>query len=77
VTVVFSTWICPLLGQIVLPWTTLMYILIAAPVGGITFWGWLVVALGLVMDINSHAQANANHSQAMSICQPCACPLRA
>jgi hypothetical protein len=34
----------------------LLYILVAAPAGGITFWGWLFVALGLLSDIASHAQ---------------------
>ena len=67
VNAVFSTWIWPLLGLIVLPWTTLMYILVAAPVGGISFWGWLMVGLGVVMDISSHGQEYTNRDQAMSM----------
>jgi hypothetical protein len=63
----FDTWIWPLLGLILLPWTTLMYILVAAPVGGITFWGWLMVALGLLLDITNHAQSYANRQQAMAL----------
>ena len=66
VTRVFDTWIWPLAGLIFLPWTTLMYVLVAAPVGGITFWGWFLVALGLILDINAHAQTYANRQQAMS-----------
>jgi hypothetical protein len=60
----FDTWIWPLLGLIFLPWTTLLYILVAAPAGGITFWGWLFVALGLVSDLASHANTYASRNQA-------------
>jgi hypothetical protein len=60
----FDTWIWPLLGLIFLPWTTLLYILVAAPAGGITFWGWLFVGLGLISDIASHANSYASRNQA-------------
>ena len=60
----FDTWIWPLLGLIFLPWTTLLYILVAAPAGGITFWGWLFVALGLLMDIGSHLNSYGSRGQA-------------
>jgi hypothetical protein len=65
----FATWVWPLLGLVFLPWTTLMYILVAAPVGGITWWGWLFVALGLVTDIGSHANTYASRGQAQSMYQ--------
>jgi hypothetical protein len=65
----FNTWIWPLLGLIVLPWTTLLYILVAAPAGGISFWGWLLVALGLLMDISSHVQSYNNRGQATAYYQ--------
>jgi hypothetical protein len=29
------------------------------PAGGVTFWGWLFVALGLISDVAGHAQAYA------------------
>jgi hypothetical protein len=60
----FDTWIWPLLGLIFLPWTTLLYILVAAPAGGITFWGWLFVGLGLISDISSHVNTYTSRSQA-------------
>jgi len=63
----FSTWIWPLLGLIALPWTTLMYILVAAPLGGISFWGWFFVIIGLVMDVSAHAQSYQNRQQAMAM----------
>jgi hypothetical protein len=64
VNLAFNSWVWPLLGLIFLPWTTLLYILVAAPAGGITFWGWLFVGLGLLSDIASHAQAYASREQA-------------
>jgi len=67
VNVAFTNWIWPLLGLIFLPWTTLLYVLVAAPVGGISFWGWLMVLLGLIMDISSHAQSYANRDQATAL----------
>jgi hypothetical protein len=63
----FDTWIWPLLGLIFLPWTTVMYILVAAPVGGITVWGWLFVAIGLLMDLSGYAQSYANREQARTL----------
>ena len=62
-----NNWFWPLLGLIFLPWTTLLFILVAAPVGNITFWGWLMVALGLLMDLSSHAQSYTNRQQASMI----------
>jgi len=47
----------------------LIYILVAAPVGGITFWGWLMVGLGLISDLTAHAQAYTSRQQAMSLYQ--------
>ena len=65
----FTTWIWPLLGLIFLPWTTLFYILVAAPAGGITWWGWLFVAIGFLSDVAAHANAYANRQQAQSYIQ--------
>lgn len=53
----FDGFFIPLLGLIFLPWTTLMYVLVQAPAGSISFWGWLFVALGLLLDIASYGQA--------------------
>jgi hypothetical protein len=56
----FDTWFWPLLGLIFLPWTTLMYLLVSAPVGEITFWGWLFVGLGFLLDVSALAQGFVN-----------------
>ena len=68
----FTFWLWPLLGLIFLPWTTLIYILVAAPTGGITFWGWLMVGLGLLTDVSSHAQSYMQREQARTMVQPAA-----
>jgi len=65
----FDTWLWPLLGLIFLPWTTLIYILVAAPAGEITFWGWLMVGLGVITDLSAHAQSYANRQQATALYQ--------
>ncbi len=45
-------WIWPILGIIFLPWTTIMYILVAP--GGVVGWDWLWVGIMLVADIASY-----------------------
>lgn len=46
-------WIWPVLGIIFLPWTTLMYVIVAP--GGMVGWDWLWVGLMLAADIASYA----------------------
>jgi len=48
----FDGWFIPLLGIIFLPYTTLMYVFAAAPLGSTSIWGWFSVLLGLLMDIS-------------------------
>jgi hypothetical protein len=47
----FDGWLIPLLGIIFLPYTTLMYVFAAAPLGSTSAWGWFSVILGLLLDI--------------------------
>jgi hypothetical protein len=54
----FSGFVIPLLGLIALPYTTLFYVLAWSPVGGVSGWGWLVVALGFFCDLG-HLPAGA------------------
>ena len=42
-------WIWPILGIIFLPWTTIMYVIVAP--GGVEGWDWLWLGLMLVFDI--------------------------
>lgn len=45
-------WIWPVLGIVFLPWTTLMFVLVAP--GGVVGWDWLWIGLMLVADIASY-----------------------
>ena|SRR5687767_15947773 len=64
----FSTWIWPLLGVLFLPWTTLAYVVVWSPVGGVAGEEWLLVALGLVGDIATYsARAAASRYQARTV----------
>lgn len=50
-------WIWPVLGIIFLPWTTLMYIIVAP--GGVVGWDWLWLGIMLVFDIMSYTSGAA------------------
>ena len=58
----FSGWFLPLLGLVFAPWTTLFYVLADAPAGPVHVAGWIIVGIGVVMDLSSWAQAGANRS---------------
>ena len=51
-TAVFSSFIWPLLGFIFLPWTTLMYLLVAP--NGLIWFDWFWLGLTLLIDLGSH-----------------------
>jgi hypothetical protein len=55
----FSTWIWPLLGLLFLPWTTLMYVIAWGPLNGVSGAGWLLVALGVALDIATYGARSA------------------
>src|SRR5690349_21470982 len=44
-------WILPLLGIILLPITTLSYVLVYYISGSVTGWGWLWVVLAFLLDL--------------------------
>ena len=43
-----------IIGFIFLPYATLFYTLVYAPGRGVDAFGWLVVAIGIVLDLSSH-----------------------
>jgi hypothetical protein len=53
----FSSWIIPLLGFFILPWTTLAYAAFWdwGPGHHVTGYEWIFVALGFVIDLSSYA----------------------
>ena len=61
----FNTWFWPLLGLIFLPWTTLMYVLVATPGQGLGLIGfdWIWVGLALLADIAGYVGGAQNRKQ--------------
>lgn len=60
----FSGWFLPLLGFVFAPWTTLMYVLVDVPAGPVHVAGWILVGIGVVLDLSSWAQGAANRRSA-------------
>lgn len=51
----YSGFLIPLLGLLVLPYTTLFYVLAYAPVAGVDGWGWFFVGIGFLFDVGNWA----------------------
>lgn len=49
-----SFWV-KLLGVVFLPWTALFWVIAYAPLGGVSGFGYIVVAFGLFLDLSSYA----------------------
>ena len=43
------------LGFIFMPWTELLYVLVWQPAVGVTGFGWVIVGMGLLLDIISYS----------------------
>lgn len=52
----FDTWIVPVFGFIFLPWTTLMFVLVA-PFGNLNGWDWVWLGFGVLADLSSYASS--------------------
>ena len=48
-------WILPLLGILILPITTLTYVLVYYVYGSVTGWSWLWVALAVLLDLAANS----------------------
>ena len=55
----FSSWFWPLLGVLFAPWTILMYVLAWGPINGVSGAGWLLVALGVFLDLVTYSSRAA------------------
>jgi hypothetical protein len=55
----FGSWVWPLLGLLFLPWTTLFYVIAWSPIGGVSDAEWLLVALGVVLDVATYGARSA------------------
>jgi hypothetical protein len=52
--IAFSNAIVPFLGFLVLPFTTLFWALAYAPVHGVSGFGYILVAFGIMLDLSSY-----------------------
>lgn len=59
VDVAFGSWLWPLLGLLFAPWTTLGYLLVWSPGTGVSGAEWLVVAMGVVLDLATYSARSA------------------
>ena len=54
----FDSWVLPVLGFFLLPWTTLAYaVMWAAGSNDVTGFEWFIVGLGFVVDLSSWSQS--------------------
>ena len=51
----FGSWLWPLLGLLFAPWTTLMYLLMWSAAGGVSGGEWIIVGLGVALDLATYA----------------------
>ncbi|MCU0267101.1 MAG: hypothetical protein MUF83_00500 [Acidimicrobiales bacterium] len=49
-----DSWFLGFMGFLLLPYTTLFWILAYAPVGGVSGLGWFFVAFGFLLDMGAH-----------------------
>ncbi len=52
----FSSWIIPLLGFFLLPWTTLAYAAMYASSNRVSGFEWFIVVLAFLIDLGSYAR---------------------
>ncbi len=58
----FDSFIWPVLGLIFLPWTTIMYVIVAP--GGVSgFWDWAFIILAVVIDVGSYTGGGYGNRQ--------------
>ena len=50
----FGSFILPLLGLIFAPITTLVYVLVYSPIGGVTGFGWVLVFFAVIADLGAY-----------------------
>ncbi len=57
----FSSFFVPLIGFIFLPWTTIAYVAVAP--NGIVFFDWIIIGLGVVIDITGYTSSEYGRRQ--------------
>jgi hypothetical protein len=60
-----GSWLWPLLGTIFLPFTTLMWLIMAWGVGTVHGWDWLWIVLAVFLDLSHYAHTAYNNRSAI------------
>jgi hypothetical protein len=55
----FDSWLVPLIGFFLLPWTTLAYAVMWSSSNDVTGFEWLIVVLGFFFDLGSYARGGS------------------
>jgi hypothetical protein len=61
-----GSWLVPLLGWLLLPYTTLAFVLVSWWAGGVEGFTWAFVALGFVLDMGSYVGSWTRRSDVRS-----------
>jgi hypothetical protein len=61
-----SPWVWTLAGLIFLPWTTLLFCLVSVTEASGNIFGWLIIAMGLVMDLGHYFESYQERDKAKS-----------
>jgi hypothetical protein len=59
--IAFPVWAWPVAGFLLLPWTTIAYIFVAP--GGMTTISWVIVGIGLLLDLGTHGGSGRAYRQ--------------
>ena len=62
-TYAFNSFWIGFLGFLLLPWTTLAFSWMYAPVRGVTGFGWFLVILGFIVDLSTYAGSAKSRQQ--------------
>jgi hypothetical protein len=57
-------WALPVLGFLFLPWTTMAYLFVWP--GGITLFDWVIILIGLLLDMSAHGGGGAAYRRRRS-----------
>lgn len=57
-------WIWPLVGLLLVPWTTIAYVFVSP--GGITMLEWVVLGIALLLDLSAHGGGGRYYQQRRS-----------
>jgi hypothetical protein len=62
----FNIWIWPLLFAIFAPYTMIFFLISWTLYSGVSGFGWVLLAIGIILDISSHTGAGYRHRDRFS-----------